>query len=204
MQSKEYRVGLARGRVTQTIRARDRDTDIWSALISIAHWQRPKTLREYVVHLAEMGVETARGGPWTTGLVNAAMRKHGVNPKRLLERVTTPPVHEPPKEPTQEQYQRWREASEELAEDGVWILLTQTEAKRNERIRHRELGEGQFVREAGAKVVGSFMDWDDETFGTSEKEVRAIDTEVFRHRLTPDALERANDRLRATYLTVAR
>ena len=204
MQSKEYRLGLERGRITQTSRARDRDRDIWTEIIAISHYERAKTLREFVEHLTRRGIETARGGEWTTGLVHSAMRRHRVNPKQLLERVTTPRIHEPRPEPTQEQYQRWRVASDELALDGTWIALIQTQASWNERIRHRDLGEGQFVRENGGKVVGSFMDWGDETFGTYDKEVRAIDVEVFRHRLSPEELERAEERLVATYLTVVR
>lgn len=201
MQPPQYRIGLERGRATQTERAARRDHDIWTAIIEISYRTKARTLREFANHLNAMQVETARGGVWTVGLVHAAMKLHGVNPKSLLLRVTTPRTFEPRTEPTVEQYTRWRIAMDELTNDGAWLPLVGFEVNRNARIRHRELGEGQFVREAGAKVVGSFMDWEDETFGTFETEVRPIDVEVFRHRLTPIELERANDRLKATYLS---
>lgn len=192
-----YKVGLARSAASRQATARRHQAEVWSAIVSIALLEEPRTLAEYATHLTGFGISTARGGPWTPGLVHRVMKGHGVTPKRLLERVTCPLPYVKIDWPT-EVYAAYRQRIDAIDQPsqrtGQWLPLTQWEPAKCDLVRHAKYGEGQVMaRQALGRYLCSFVGED----GSFEMVCPAVDLEGFRYFRSREERIAASKRARA-------
>ena len=194
-----YKIGQARGRATQSLAARAYDTKVWDWILTLAIWEKPRTLREYAELLNQVGVSTAHGGPWTTGLIHRVMKTHGVTAKSLLDRVTRPSPFEPRTDWLPSVYQAYKAAVEAIddpsAATGRWVTATHHEPQPSDLIRCGE-EEGLLVRQTS---LGRFLCYFTPNAVGQEIECSAAELEVFQFFLSRrerlEATLRARERI---------
>lgn len=200
-----HEVGRARSLLVRREAADAYDQLIWDWLFNIAAWYEPTTLQGFVERLNEEGVPTRRGGPWTTGLVHAHLKKHHVSAKEFVNRVTQPSPYEKRDYPT-EVYAQWRKAVDSIDEPseltGRWISVTKVEPARADLVRHTQegpretYGEGQMVEAiSSSKYLCRFLGEE----GTFDIECRAADIETFKYARSREERIAATERLSSRF-----
>lgn len=192
---RNFRVGLARGRATQTKSAREYDARVWDWIITLAVMREPRTLGEYATLLNQARVATAQGKPWTPGLVHRVMNAHGVTAKSLLDRVTRPSPFEPRTDWLPSVYETYKAAVEAIDEPnaftGKWVTATHHEPQPSDLIRCGQ-EEGLLIRQTS---LGRYLCSFTPNGVSEERECFAAELEVFQFFLSRQ--ERMEATLRA-------
>lgn len=197
-----FAVGRERGIVTRRRRSAQHDKEVWDAIVIVAYYFSPRTLRAYADEINDLGLRSPNGKKWTAQKLSHVFKRHGTTAKKLTLAAHAPSPYQAPQpapEAKLREYRRAIERYESLNElNGVWLSATEAAPSKADIVRHSKFGQGQFVREKGlGRLLCRFMDYEE---GTFETVVCAYQTEVFRHKRTREERQLLEERLAEKWL----